>query len=324
VEVRNSGPLLGRRGVDTVTPMTSRIVLARGDGIGPEIVGAVLKILEAAKVPLEYDEVEVGEAVYKRGITSGIAPESWDLLRKNKVILKGPISTPQGGGYKSLNVTLRKGLSLFANIRQCKAYSPFVTSHFPGLDMVIVRENEEGLYAGIEYRQTAEVYQALKLVTRAGCESIVRYAFEYARAYGRKKVTCMSKDNILKHTDGLFHSVFDEVAKEYADIENDHQIIDIGAARVAAQPRWLDVVVTLNLGPSVRHVRSHSRLGPGHRRQGHRQSFGAAQCGHDDAGASGSLEARRAHQQRLAQDPGGWHSHRRDLPRRNLQGARGN
>ncbi len=173
--------------------------------------------------------------------------EAWDIVRKNKVLLKGPITTPQGGGFKSVNVTIRKSLGLFANVRQCKAYTPYVASTHPGINLIIIRENEEDLYAGIEHQQTQEVTQVLKLVTRPGSESIIRYAFEYARAYGRHKVTCMTKDNIMKLTDGLFHKIFDEVAVEYPDITSNHQIIDIGAARVAAMPETLDVVVTLNL-----------------------------------------------------------------------------
>jgi isocitrate dehydrogenase len=227
--------------------MATRITVAHGDGIGPEIMQATLKILNAAGADIEYDEIEVGEAVYLKGIKSGIAPESWDTLRRNKIFLKAPITTPQGGGYKSLNVTIRKSLGLFANVRPCKALVPYVECHFPDLDLVIVRENEEDLYAGIEHQQTSEVVQCLKLVSRPGCEKIVRYAFEYAKANNRKKVTCMSKDNIMKHTDGLFHEVFNEIAKEYPDIENEHYIIDIGSARLADRPQAFDVIVTLNL-----------------------------------------------------------------------------
>lgn len=224
-----------------------RITIARGDGIGPEIMDATLRILEAAKAPLTIEEVRIGRKLYEEGHTSGIAPESWDAIRRNGVFLKAPITTPQGGGYKSLNVTIRKTLNLFANVRPSKSYAPFVASQHPGMNLVIIRENEEDLYAGIEHRQTDEVTQVLKLVTRPGCERIVRYAFEYARAYGRRKVTCMTKDNIMKLTDGLFHEVFKRVAEEYDDIESEHQIIDIGAARVAAQPEQFDVIVTLNL-----------------------------------------------------------------------------
>jgi isocitrate dehydrogenase len=224
-----------------------RIAVAQGDGIGPEIMRATLRILEAAEAPLEYDHVELGEAVYRRGILSGIPREAWDVIRANRVLLKSPLTTPQGSGYKSVNVTIRKSLGLFANVRQCKSYTPFVASAHPGMNMVIIRENEEDLYAGIEHRQTQEVTQVLKLVSRPGTEKIIRYAFEYARSYGRHKVTCMTKDNIMKLTDGLFHKVFDEISQEYPDIRSEHQIIDIGAARVAAMPERLDVVVTLNL-----------------------------------------------------------------------------
>jgi isocitrate dehydrogenase len=223
------------------------VALARGDGIGPEIVDATVRILEAANAPLDYREVHIGEEVFRSGITSGISEEAWDAIRDTGVMLKGPITTPQGSGYKSLNVTIRKSLSLFANVRQCKAYNPYVESLHPNMDVVIIRENEEGLYASIEHRQTPEVYQCLKLITRPGCERIIRYAFQYAEAYGRRKVTAMSKDNIMKMTDGIFHKVFQEVAEEYPEIESDHQIIDIGSAHVAAHPETLDVVVTQNL-----------------------------------------------------------------------------
>jgi isocitrate dehydrogenase len=223
------------------------ITVAHGDGIGPEIMDATLRILDAAGAPLRYDVIEIGQKLYEQGHTSGIAPEAWDTIRRNRVFLKAPITTPLGGGYKSLNVTIRKSLGLFANVRPSKSYTPYVASPHPGMNMVIIRENEEDLYAGIEHQQTQEVTQVLKLITRPGSERIVRYAFEYARAYGRRKVTCMTKDNIMKLTDGLFHRVFEEIAPEYPDIESEHQIIDIGAARVAAQPEVFDVVVTLNL-----------------------------------------------------------------------------
>jgi isocitrate dehydrogenase len=226
---------------------SNRITIARGDGIGPEIMDATLRILEASGAGLEYDEIQIGEQVYLNGNTSGIEDSSWDTLRRNGLFLKSPITTPQGGGYKSLNVTIRKSLGLFANVRPVLSYNPFVKSNFDKLDMVVVRENEEDLYAGIEHQQTQEVVQTLKLISRPGSERIIRYAFEFARAYGRKKVTCMSKDNIMKQTDGMFHRIFDEVAKEYPEIEKDHLIIDIGSAIVANRPETLDVVVTLNL-----------------------------------------------------------------------------
>jgi len=223
------------------------VALSLGDGIGPEITPAVRHILEATDAPLNFREITIGKEVYESGITSGIPDDAWETIRDSAVILKGPVTTPQGSGYKSLNVTLRKTLSLFANIRHCRAYTPYVDSNFPDMDVVIVRENEEGLYASIEHRQTPEVYQCLKLITRPGCERVIRHAFQYAEAFGRTKVTAMSKDNIMKMTDGIFHEVFDEVASDYPDIESEHAIIDIGAARLAAMPEDFDVVVTQNL-----------------------------------------------------------------------------
>jgi len=225
----------------------TRITVAKGDGIGPEIMDATLEIILAAGAKIEIDEIEVGEKVYLAGNTSGIASESWETIRRNKIFLKAPITTPQGGGYKSLNVTTRKFLGLYANVRPCMSLHPFVITKHPVMDIVIVRENEEDLYAGIEHQQTDEVVQCLKLISRPGCEKIVRYAFEYAKQQNRKKVTCFTKDNIMKQTDGLFHQVFDEIAKEYPEIENEHWIIDIGAAKMADTPELFDVIVMPNL-----------------------------------------------------------------------------
>ncbi len=223
------------------------ITMARGDGIGPEIMDATLAILKEAGARLEIEEIQVGKAAYEAGHSSGMPPEAWDSLKRTKTILKAPITTPQGGGYKSLNVTMRKALGLYANVRPCVSYAPFVATRHPKMDCVIVRENEEDLYAGIEYRHTQEVTECIKLISRPGCERIVRYAFEYARLNHRQKVTAFLKDNIMKITDGLFHDVFREVASHYPDIEADSMIVDIGAARMADTPNWFDVVVTLNL-----------------------------------------------------------------------------
>lgn len=223
------------------------ITIARGDGIGPAIMESTLQILQAAGAQLDIEEIEIGKAVYERGVSSGIEESAWDSLRRTKVFLKAPITTPQGGGFKSLNVTVRKSLSLFANVRPCISYHPFVETDHPGMDLVIIRENEEDLYGGIEYRQSQDVMASLKIISRPGCERIVRYAFEYAKSNGRKKVTCMTKDNIMKMSDGLFHKVFDEIGEEYPDIEQDHMIIDIGAAKVASDPSRFDVIVLPNL-----------------------------------------------------------------------------
>ncbi len=227
--------------------MTKTITVAYGDGIGPEIMDSTLEILREAKADVKFNIIEVGKKIYEKGFNSGLMPSAWEDLNNTKILLKAPITTPQGGGYKSLNVTMRKKLGLFANVRPVSSFHPFVATKHPKMDVVIVRENEEDLYAGIEYRQSEETFECLKIVTRSGCEKIVRYAFEYAVANNRKKVSCFSKDNIMKMTDGIFHKVFDEIAKEYPQIQNEHYIIDIGTARLAAKPEIFDVIVTMNL-----------------------------------------------------------------------------
>lgn len=223
------------------------ITVAPGDGIGPEIMEATLKVLDAAGARIAIETIDIGEKIYHQGHSTGIKPEDWESLRRTKVFLKGPITTPLGGGVKSLNVTIRKSLGLYANIRPVRAYDPYIDTKHPHMDVVVIRENEEDLYAGIEHRQTEEVVQCLKLITRPGSEKIIRYAFEYTRQRGREKVTCMTKNNIMKLTDGLFSRTFEEIAKDYPDIETDHMIIDIGMARMAAAPEQFDVVVLPNL-----------------------------------------------------------------------------
>jgi len=223
------------------------ITVAHGDGIGPEIMGATLRILEAAGAPLEIETIEIGEKVYLRGNSAGIEPSSWASLLRTKVFLKAPITTPQGGGFKSLNVTTRKTLGQYANVRPCVSYHPFIDTKHPNMDVVIVRENEEDLYAGIEYRMSPEVMSCIKLISRPGSEKIVRYAFEYARRHNRKKVTCFMKDNIMKMTDGLFHKVFDEIGAQYPEIQKEVWIVDIGAAKMADTPEAFDVIVMPNL-----------------------------------------------------------------------------
>jgi isocitrate dehydrogenase len=208
---------------------------------------ATLHILKEAGASLEIETIEIGEKVYLAGNVAGIAQSAWDSLRRTRVFLKAPITTPQGGGYKSLNVTVRKTFGLYANVRPCVSYHPFVETKHPVMDVVIVRENEEDVYGGIEYRQTDQVTQCLKLISRPGTEKIVRYAFEYARRNNRRKVTCFTKDNIMKITDGLFHKIFEEIAPEYPDIENEHWIVDIGSAKLADTPEAFDVVVLPNL-----------------------------------------------------------------------------
>src|SRR5580765_188366 len=228
-------------------PTSVPITVAHGDGIGPEIMAATLHILEAAGAALKIETIDIGEKVYLAGNSAGIEDSSWDSLRRTRVFLKAPITTPQGGGFKSLNVTVRKTLGLYANVRPCVSYHPFVETKHPGMDVVIVRENEEDVYGGIEYRQTDQVTQCLKLISRPGSEKIVRYAFEYALRINRKKVTCFTKDNIMKLTDGLFHRVFEEIGAAYPDLEKEHWIVDIGAAKLADTPEAFDVLVMPNL-----------------------------------------------------------------------------
>src|SRR5437867_7258733 len=223
------------------------ITVASGDGIGPEIMAATLDIIKAAGARIDIEEIEVGEKVYLRGISAGIEPSAWESLRRTKVFLKAPITTPQGGGYKSLNVTTRTTFGLYANVRPCVSYYPFVETKHPTMDVVIIRENEEDLYTGIEYRQTHDMVESLKLISRPGSEKIVRYAFEYAKSHNRQKVTCFIKDNIMKLTDGLFHKVFNEIAMQYPDIVNETWIVDIGSAKLADTPEAFDVIVLPNL-----------------------------------------------------------------------------
>jgi isocitrate dehydrogenase len=223
------------------------ITVAAGDGIGPEIMQATLHILKEAGARLDIETITIGEQMYLAGEPAGIADSAWESLRRTKIFLKSPITTPQGGGYRSLNVTVRGALGLYANVRPCVSYHPFIQTKHPHMDVVIIRENEEDLYTGIEYQQTPDVCHALKIISRPACERIIRYAFEYALRYGRKKVTAFTKDNILKITDGLFHKIFDQIAQEYPTIANEHWIIDIGTAKVADTPEHFDVIVMPNL-----------------------------------------------------------------------------
>lgn len=230
-----------------MTKEATKIAVAHGDGIGPEITDACLRILKEAGARLDIVPIRLGESVYLAGEKSGVDPDAWDAIRETGLVYKAPLTTPQGGGFKSVNVTLRKTLGLFANVRPARAYSPWIATKHPAMDVVVVRENEEDTYGGIEHRQTHEVYQCLKLISRPGTERLVRYAFEYARTTGRKKVSCLTKDNIMKLTDGLFHNVFEEVSEEYPDLESEHLIVDIGTARIADTPELFDVIVLPNL-----------------------------------------------------------------------------
>jgi len=231
-----------------MSALSTPVTVIYGDGIGPEITKACLKIIEKAGAKIDIKPIyEVGEKSYLAGHTSGIAPSDWESILSTRAILKAPITTPQGGGYKSLNVSIRKSLGLFCNLRPCKSYHPYVKTNFPGIDVVIFRENEEDLYAGIEHREGVDAFISTKIISKTGSSKIIREAFEYAVKNGRKKVTCMTKDNIMKIADGLFHKTFVEIGSEYPQIKQEHMIIDIGTARLADNPVYFDIVVTLNL-----------------------------------------------------------------------------
>lgn len=222
-----------------------KIVLIKGDGIGPEISDAVVKILEAAKVPVTWIEKDAGLSVIDK-YPSGIPDDTFEALKKYEVALKGPTTTPVGKGHKSVNVTLRKSLELYANVRPAKSL-PGVRTRFDNVDLIIVRENIEDTYGGIEHIQTADVAQGLKLITRPGSIRIAKYAFEMAKLYGRKKVTAVHKANIHKLTDGLFLSCFYEVAEEYPEIVSSDLIVDNACMQLVSNPERFDVLVLPNL-----------------------------------------------------------------------------
>lgn len=227
--------------------MTLPVTVAYGDGVGPEIMEAVLFILKEADAGISVETAEIGSAQYRRDWPCGIAPSSWASIQRTKVLLKAPTMTPQGKGHKSLNVALRKRLGLYANIRPVVSYHPVVPSANPNLDIVVVRENEEDTYCGIEYQLSEDAYECTKIATNSASLRICERAFQYAKTNNRSKVTCLVKDNIMKLTDGAFKNAFMKVAAKYPDIEADCFIVDIGMAKVAARPADFDVIVTTNL-----------------------------------------------------------------------------
>lgn len=222
------------------------ITVAPGDGIGPEIMEAALQIIEEAGAQLDIERIEIGEKLFLAGQAEGLDTTAWDSLRRTRILLKGPVTTPEGN-HTSVSVTLRKALGLFANLRPTISYHPYVATKHPQLDLVVVRENEEDVFTGIEYRQSTDLAHTAKIISRPGSERIVRYAFEHAQAHGRKKVTCFTKDNVLRFTDGLFHRVFDEIGVHYPEIEKEHWEVDIGTAKLADRPQDFDVLVLPNL-----------------------------------------------------------------------------
>jgi len=235
-----------------MTAQSHRITVIPGDGVGPEVVLSAQRIIAAAGVAVDWEEAEAGAEVFKRGDTSGVPKETRASIERTRVVLKGPLETPVGFGEKSANVTLRKLFETYANVRPAREL-PGVPTRYAGegVDMIIVRENIEDLYAGIEHMQTQDVAQCLKIITRKGSEKIIRYAFELARREGRAKVTCATKANIMKLTEGLFKRTFEELAGEYPEITAEHLIIDNVAHQMAKSPAQFDVVVTTNLNGDI-------------------------------------------------------------------------
>lgn len=228
------------------------VTLIPGDGIGPEVVESTRRIVEASGAPIQWEERLAGAEVFKQGLPSGVPPDTIDSIKRTRVVLKGPLETPVGFGEKSANVTLRKLFETYANIRPARELPGVETPYSGrGIDLVVVRENVEDLYAGIEHMQTPDVAQCLKVISRKGCEKIIRLAFEFARAEGRKSVACATKANIMKFTEGMFKATFEEIAPEYPDIESWHVIVDNCAHQLVKRPEQFDVIVSTNMNGDI-------------------------------------------------------------------------
>jgi isocitrate dehydrogenase len=228
------------------------ITLIPGDGIGPECVEAARRIVEATGAPIDWDVQEAGAEVFKAGLPSGVPQETMNSIATTKVALKGPLETPVGFGEKSANVTLRKLFETYANVRPVREMPGVVTPYSGrGVDLVVVRENVEDLYAGIEYMQTPGVAQALKLISVKGSEKIARFAFEYARSEGRSSVACATKANIMKFSEGTMKRAFERVAPDYPEIESWHVIVDNAAHQLVKRPEQFDVLVTTNMNGDI-------------------------------------------------------------------------
>jgi isocitrate dehydrogenase (NAD+) len=225
--------------------MTTTVTLIPGDGIGPEVSGATVRVLEAAGADIEWDSHLAGsDALARHGDT--IPPGLVESIRRNKVALKGPVTTPVGKGFRSVNVQLRQTLELYANLRPAKSL-PAIPSRFEDVDLVIVRENTEGLYSGLEHEVVPGVMESLKIITEKASTRIAHFAFQYARKYGRKRVTAVHKANIMKLSDGLFLDCFRKVSEEYPDIEADDRIIDNLCMQLVMRPETYDMLLLENL-----------------------------------------------------------------------------
>jgi isocitrate dehydrogenase len=238
------------------------VTLIPGDGIGPECVRSAQRIVEAAGADVEWEEREAGAEVFKKGLPSGVPPETIESIERTRVVLKGPLETPVGFGEKSANVTLRKLFETYANVRPVRELPGVKTPYSGrGIDLVVVRENVEDLYAGIEHMQTPGVAQTLKLISRKGSEKIARFAFELARAEGRASVACATKANIMKFTEGMLKRAFEDVAPEYPGIESWHVIVDNCAHQLVKRPEQFDVIVTTNMNGDILSDESSALVG---------------------------------------------------------------
>jgi isocitrate dehydrogenase len=235
-----------------MTSPKRHITVISGDGIGQEVVDATLKILKAASAPITWTECLAGEKVFKEGNKTGVPVSTLDSIKDNKVVLKGPLSTPVGYGERSANVFLRKSFGLYANIRPVKQY-PNIPSIFKDIpiDLVVVRENIEDLYAGIEYYHQPGIAQSIKLISQYGCDYINTFAFEYAKNTGRKSVHCATKANILKTTEGMMKKSFEAKSNDYEDIEAKHIIIDNCAHQLVVNPSQFELIVTTNMNGDI-------------------------------------------------------------------------
>ena len=231
---------------------TSKVTAIAGDGIGPEVMRATQRVLGAAGARIEWEQADAGAEVFRRGIATGVPPDTLDSIARTGLALKSPLETPVGYGEKSANVTLRKHFELYSNIRPVREL-PGIRTPFSGrgIDLVIVRENVEDLYAGIEYMQTPGVAECLKLITEPGCERIVRLAYALAQAEGRGKLACATKANIMKATEGMMKRVFEHVAPEYPQVAASHVIIDNCAHQLVVAPEQFDLIVTTNMNGDI-------------------------------------------------------------------------
>ncbi|HEX6330082.1 MAG TPA: NADP-dependent isocitrate dehydrogenase [Actinomycetota bacterium] len=238
------------------------VTVIPGDGIGPECVTAARRTVAAAGAAIEWDERRAGAEVFKQGLPSGVPQDTIESIERTRVVLKGPLETPVGFGEKSANVTLRKLFETYANVRPVREL-PGVTTPYSGrgIDLVVVRENVEDLYAGIEHLQTPGVAQTLKLISRKGCEKIVRFAFELAVAESRASVACATKANIMKFSEGMLKRTFEEIAPEYPDVESWHVIVDNCAHQLVKRPEQFDVIVTTNMNGDILSDLSSALIG---------------------------------------------------------------